>query len=87
MSESGDIVIAKRSNEDLSLMLQAAESFGIDDAVSVTLKTGSYRAWLFPSYPATAEFAFSRKRRQAFFSLLRSLAYTKLINHQTLIFK
>jgi hypothetical protein len=80
-------VIAQWSDENLCLMLQASEGFGMDDAVTVTLKTGSYGAWLFPSYPATTEFAFSCKRREIFFSLLRSLAYTKLINHQNLIYK
>jgi hypothetical protein len=62
-------------------MFQPAESLGMDNAVTVTLETGSYGAWLFPFQPTTTGLTLSGIRRKGFFLLLCLLAYTEFANH------
>jgi hypothetical protein len=52
VSEAGNIMVALRGNEYLSLMFEAAESLGMDNTVAVALKGGTYRTGLFGSEPA-----------------------------------
>ena len=62
-------------------MFQPTESLGIDDTVTVTLKTGSYGAWFLPLQPTTTEFTLNGIRGKGFFLLLCLLAYTEFVNH------
>jgi hypothetical protein len=47
MCEPGYVMVPLRSNEDLCLVFEATESFGVDDTVTVTLKCGTHRTGLF----------------------------------------
>jgi hypothetical protein len=47
MSQSGSVVVPFRREKNLRLILQATESFTIQNAISINLKNGSYRALIF----------------------------------------
>jgi len=67
VGESGYVVVTHGSYEYLRLMLEAAECFGVDDAVTVTLKSGANSAGLFVFQSASRQPAFLSMRREAFF--------------------
>jgi hypothetical protein len=45
-------MVAQRSNEHLSLVLETAESLGMDNTVAVALEDSAYGTGLFGSDPA-----------------------------------
>jgi len=47
VSKPSDKVVTQGSDKNLRLMLEAAESLRMDNAVSVALEGGPYWAWLF----------------------------------------
>ena len=49
VSQSGHIMVTQRRDEHLGLMFEPAESLAVDNAVTVTLESGPYRAGLFVS--------------------------------------
>ena len=53
----------------------------MDNAVTVTLETGSYGAWFFPFQPTTTGLTLSGIRGKGFFLLLCLLAYTEFVDH------
>ena len=81
MSKPSGKVVTQGSNKNLRLMLETAESLGVDNAVPVTLEGGPYWARLFVSEPAQRRFTFHRIERKAFFPLLNYLANIKLAHH------
>jgi len=52
MGKPSDKMVTQGSDKNLRLMLKAAESLGMDNAVSVALEGSSYWAWLFIFKPA-----------------------------------
>jgi hypothetical protein len=81
MGESGYIVVTRWGDEDLRLMLEAAESLAVDDTVSVTLEGGAHRAGLFWPEPASRQLTFRRIGRETFFLFFSYLANIKPTNH------
>jgi hypothetical protein len=57
-------MIAGRFDEDLSLMLEAAEGFTMQDAIAVALITGAYKIRLFGLGSARAFFCLGGKLRE-----------------------
>ena len=53
MSEPGDVVVVKGSDEHLSFVFETPESLAMNYAVAVALEIGTYRAGFFRSQPAT----------------------------------
>ena len=49
MSEAGYIVVTQWSDKNLRLMFKTAKSLAVDNAIPVTLKSGTYRTGLFRS--------------------------------------
>jgi len=47
MSQSGPVMITFRREKNLRLILQTTESFTMQNAISINLKDGSYRARIF----------------------------------------
>jgi hypothetical protein len=47
VGKPGNEVVTQGSDKNLRLMFKAAESLGMDNAVSVALKGSSYWAWFF----------------------------------------
>jgi hypothetical protein len=52
VGKPSDKVVTQGSDKNLRLMFKTAESLGMDNTVSVTLKGSSYWAWLFVFKPA-----------------------------------
>ena len=64
MGQTGGVVFATRSNEDLGLVLETPEGVGVEDAISISLVIGAKpRRWLGPLTPAGVG-AFCRPGRQ-----------------------
>ena len=63
-------MVALGGNENLRLMLEAPESLGVDNTVTVTLKGGAYWAGLLVSEPAPRQLTFYGIRRKASLSFL-----------------
>src|SRR3990172_990817 len=72
VGESGHIVVPFRVDEDLGLVLEAAEGLGVEDAVPVLLEGGAQGAGGLRAAPA-AQAAAGSKRGEGFFPLLKAL--------------
>ena len=84
MRQACNVVVTERRDEDLWFMFEATESVGMYNSVSVALEVGSYLARFFPSYPATAIFAFGCVGRKPFLSLFNPLTDIKVNHHRAL---
>jgi len=74
MSEAGDEMVSLRGNEDLSLVLQAAERLRVDDPVSIALELGPYRGGLFRNASPSALAGPGREGRESRFPFLQATA-------------
>jgi hypothetical protein len=64
MSQPRDKVVALRRDEDLCLVLQPAESVGVQYPVAVPLEGRPYRARLFGTLPSLGSAATRSERRE-----------------------
>jgi hypothetical protein len=78
-------MVTQGSNKNLCLVLQPTKSLGMDDTVTVTLKTGPYGAWLFPPQPTTTELTLGSIRGKRFFFLLCLLTNRGLGSHGIIV--
>jgi hypothetical protein len=78
-------MVTQRGNKDLGLVLETAESLGVNDAVAVPLKICAYWARFLPFESASAKPAFCRVWGKAVFRFLYPLPNIQ-IDHQNLSF-
>jgi hypothetical protein len=69
VSESGPIVIPRRIDKDLSLVLQSAKALCVDDSIAVPLKRGTDRRRIFLNSPAGINTPHGERRKKEFLSL------------------
>ena len=70
--EAGHEVVADGGDEDLGLVLEAAEGLAVDDAVAVALERGAYGRGLFGGFAASGLVRFRGVGRQGALALLEA---------------
>ena len=78
MSEPGYVVVTKRRDKHLSLVLEASKRLAVNAAVSVALKISAQRARLFDDCAAFALPGFGGVSRKGFFAVFQAVSNKRL---------